>query len=105
MFTNIGPICKLSWLAVALVVVAAVGATSGGASTGTTANASAVGKEQPFDCSRLREMGLEKQTNIRAAQILAACQGRKLDLPRQSAPLAGPVEKMGASAADNVVRK
>jgi hypothetical protein len=75
-----GSLFRLRWLlAVLLLVVVAV--CAGSAPKDTPANASPAGSakaERPFDCSRINELGIDKQTNFHAMQLLAACQGRSL---------------------------
>src|SRR5436190_1714291 len=41
--------------------------------------------ETPFDCSRISELGLDRQLNIRAAMIVVGCRGEKW--PGQSGPV------------------
>ncbi len=58
-------------------------ADKGGASA---AQPQPAGKEKPFDCSRMKEMGIDKQMNFHANEIMAACSGLKFQLPKDAAP-------------------
>jgi hypothetical protein len=85
-----------------LGLLLAVGLVSGGASarvvaglpgvTGAPAAVSSAAqpaaKDQPFDCSRIKEMGLDKQMNLRAAEILAQC-GYAPEVPKQTGSQGG----------------
>ncbi len=41
-------------------------------------------KTAPFNCARMKEMGIEKQMNFHASEILAACSGMKFQLPNDA---------------------
>src|SRR5437667_5615836 len=43
--------------------------------TATAAPPSIIPKDEHFDCSQIERFGLDKQTNVRAAQIVAGCRG------------------------------
>src|SRR5438105_2025809 len=90
-------------LVFSLALMLAVGFSSGGASASVVAAlpgglaagsplpaAQSASPDQPFDCSRIRELGIDRQMNLHADQILAACSGK-----------AGPVSGNGKSGNTN----
>src|SRR5436190_2509044 len=49
---------------------------------------SGTGRQAPFDCSQIKALGIDRQTNIRAAQIMRECSGQaRSSEPRLPFPL------------------
>src|SRR5438552_15163730 len=59
-------------------IVAAPGASTQSAQSAGTQ------REQPFDCARIQQLGIDKQMNFHASEILAACTGTKFQLPKDA---------------------
>src|SRR5439155_26686181 len=77
----------------ALVVLITTGNVSAGvpssrlpASPPSNSQQGTSGLSVPFDCSQIERFGIDKQMNLRAAQILANCRGTKLPQSASTQP-------------------
>src|SRR4051812_11775621 len=52
--------------------------------------------EGPFDCSRIKELGIDRQMNLRAAGIMEACSGRGRMDGAGSSAITGPFAPLKA---------